>query len=244
MRATANPLHPSYGGTDMAAPMNWPDLLARAQSLASSAGRRILGITGAPGAGKSTLAQRLVGMLGDVAVLVAMDGYHLAQAELERLGRAERKGAPDTFDAAGYVALLQRLRAPDADTVYAPEFRRAIEEPIAGAVAVPPDVPLVVTEGNYLLLDTEPWSAVRGLLDEVWFLAPDERTRRAWLIARHCRYGRTPEQAAARAAGSDEHNARLIAQTSGRADLIVAPTQWPTWPNPDMETYRGFKPVI
>ena len=223
----------------MAPPVNWPDLVARAHSLASGATRRILGITGAPGAGKSTLAQRLVDMLGDAAVLVAMDGYHLAHAELERLGRADRKGAPDTFDAAGYVALLQRLRAPDAGTVYAPEFRRAIEEPIAGAVAVPPDVPLIVTEGNYLLLDTKPWSAVRGLLDEVWFLAPDEYTRRAWLLTRHCRYGRTREQAAARAAGSDERNARLIAQTSSRADLIVNPTQWPPWPRGDGHGWFG-----
>jgi pantothenate kinase len=91
-----------------------------------------------------------------------MDGYHLAQAELQRLGRTERKGAPDTFDAAGYVALLRRLRTPDAATVYAPEFRRAIEEPVAGAVPVPPGVPLVVTEGNYLLLDTAPWSAAQN----------------------------------------------------------------------------------
>jgi pantothenate kinase len=209
----------------MSPPVRWPDLLARAQALADGAARRILGVTGAPGSGKSTLAQRLVGALDGTAVLIGMDGYHLAQAELERLGRAERKGAPDTFDAAGYVALLRRLRAPDAGIVYAPEFRRAIEEPISGAIAVPPGVALVVTEGNYLLLDTEPWSAIRGLLDEVWFLAPDEKTRRAWLTARHCRYGRTAEQAAARTAGSDERNARLIAQTSSRADLLLDPSQ-------------------
>ncbi|MDQ4104710.1 MAG: nucleoside/nucleotide kinase family protein, partial [Actinomycetota bacterium] len=133
--------------------MRWPDLVARAQGLAQCDGRRILGITGAPGAGKSTVARRLVKALAGAAVLVEMDGYHLAQVELERLGRVERKGAPDTFDAAGYVALLRRLRTPDAATVYAPEFRRAIEEPVAGAVPVPPGVPLVITEGNYLLLD-------------------------------------------------------------------------------------------
>src|SRR5436305_3971666 len=219
----------------MSLPVRWPDLLARAQTLSGGAGRRILGITGAPGAGKSTLARRLVDALSGAAVLIGMDGYHLAQAELERLGRAERKGAPDTFDAAGYVALLRRLRTPDAGTVYAPEFRRTIEEPISGAIAVPPGVALVVTEGNYLLLDTEPWSAIRGLLDEVWFLAPDEDTRRTWLTARHCRYGRTAEQAAARTAGSDERNARLIAQTSSRADLLLDPSQWPY---PDMSPGR------
>ncbi|MFY9809220.1 MAG: nucleoside/nucleotide kinase family protein [Pseudonocardiaceae bacterium] len=206
--------------------MTWLDLLARAQALAAGGGRRILGITGAPGAGKSTVARRLVDALDDAAVLVEMDGYHLAQVELQRLGRAERKGAPDTFDVAGYVALLRRLRNPDASTVYAPEFRRAIEEPIAGAVPVPPGLPLVLTEGNYLLLDAAPWSAVRGLLDEVWYLAPDERIRRGWLIARHRRYGRTEEQAAERTTGRDECNARLIAPTAARADLILDPTQW------------------
>jgi pantothenate kinase len=210
--------------------VRWPGLLARVQALADGDGRRILGIAGAPGAGKSTVARRLVDALDGAAVLVEMDGYHLAQAELERLGRAERKGAPDTFDAAGYVALLRRLRTPDADTVYAPTFRRAIEEPIAGAVPVPPGVPLVVTEGNYLLLDTAPWSAVRGLLDEVWFVAPDERTRRAWLTARHRRYGRTADQAAERTTGNDERNSRLIAPTAGRADLIIDPTRLGSWP--------------
>lgn len=172
------------------------------------------------------MARRLVDQLGDIAVLVGMDGYHLAQAELRRLGRLERKGAPDTFDAAGYVALLRRLRTPDAEIVYAPEFRRALEEPIAGAVPVPLSTSLVITEGNYLLLDIPPWAAVRGLLDEVWFLAPDERSRRAWLYARHRRYGRTAEQAAERTAGSDEQNARLVALTAHRADLILDPAQW------------------
>lgn len=205
--------------------MKWPDLLTRARALADGGGRRILGITGAPGAGKSTVARRLVDALDGAAVLVGMDGYHLAQRELQRLRRTERKGAPDTFDAAGYVALLRRLRSSDAGTVYAPEFRRAIEEPIAAAVPVPAGLPLVVTEGNYLLLDTPPWSAVRGLLDEVWFLAPNERTRREWLVTRHRRYGCNDQQAAERAAGSDENNARLIALTAARADLILDPTQ-------------------
>lgn len=204
--------------------LRWPTLLARAQVLADGDRRRILGITGAPGAGKSTVARRLVDALGGGAVLVGMDGYHLAQAELMRLGRAERKGAPDTFDVAGYIALLLRLRTPGPDTVYAPEFHRSIEEPVAGAVPVPPEVALVVTEGNYLLLDTPPWSAIRALLDEAWFLAPDERTRRQWLTARHRRHGRTAEQARERTEGSDEHNARLIAPTACRADLILDPT--------------------
>ena len=125
-------------------------LLARARRLAAGGARSILGIAGPPGGGKSTLARLVVDALGDAAVLVPMDGFHLAQPELVRLGRRDRMGAPDTFDAAGYVALLARLRALEDDVVYAPEFRREIEEPIAGAIAVPRSVPLVVTEGNYL----------------------------------------------------------------------------------------------
>ena len=146
------------------------ELIARARALVDAGGRRLLGITGAPGAGKSTIAARVVEALGDAAVLVPMDGFHLANAELERLGRRDRKGAIDTFDAHGYVALLRRLRSPAGATVYAPLFRREIEEPIACAIPVGPEVPLVVTEGNYLLVPDEPWAAVRGLLDEAWYV--------------------------------------------------------------------------
>ena len=130
--------------------------------------RRVLGIVGGPGAGKSTLAASLAGP--EVAV-VGMDGWHLANSVLDRLGRRDRKGAPDTFDAAGYVAFLDRLRSRAA-TVWAPEFRREIEEPIAGALEVPPEALVVVTEGNYLLVDEPPWDGVRPLLDEAWFLDP------------------------------------------------------------------------
>jgi pantothenate kinase len=201
--------------------VRFDDLVARASRLAEPGRRSLLGICGAPGAGKSTLAARLVAALGERAVLVGMDGFHLAQRELARLGRAERKGAPDTFDAAGYVDLLERLRRGGADTVYAPEFRREIEEPIACAVPVPPDVPLVVTEGNYLLLDDPPWHRVRPALDEVWFLAPDEPVRIARLIARHEAFGRSPAQARQRALGSDQANAVRVNATSGRADLVI-----------------------
>lgn len=199
---------------------SWDDLVGRARDLACRGPRAILGIAGAPGSGKSTLAHRLAVELGPSAVVVGMDGFHLAQAELVRLGRAARKGAPDTFDADGYVHLLRRLAAAE-ETVYAPAFRRELEEPIAGAVAVPPEIRLVITEGNYLLLETEPWSALRGLLDEVWFLAIDEDERTARLTRRHRAYGRSAVEARDRTFGSDQRNAELIASGAARADLVI-----------------------
>jgi pantothenate kinase len=196
-------------------------LIDRARRLVRPGQRRLLGLTGAPAAGKSTVAAAVVAALGDDAVLVPMDGFHLAEAELHRLGRHERKGAVDTFDAPGYVSLLRRLCEPDAGTVYAPRFDRRIEESIAGAIPVDPAVPLVVTEGNYLLVDSGAWAAVRKLLDEVWYLEIDEAVRLARLTARHTAHGRSPELAAARARGTDQRNAELIATTRHRADLVV-----------------------
>jgi pantothenate kinase len=197
------------------------DLVARAGALAVPGERHLLGICGPPGAGKSTLAARLVEALGGRAVYVGMDGFHLAQVELARLGRTERKGAPDTFDAAGYAHLLARLRAHADEVVYAPEFRREIEEPIACAVPVPPSVPLVVTEGNYLLLPDPPWSKIRPLLDEVWFLAPDEDLRRQRLLDRHRAFGRSPDAARERTLGSDEANAERVNPTAQSSDLVL-----------------------
>jgi pantothenate kinase len=152
-----------------------------------------------------------------------MDGFHLAQVELERLGRAHRKGAPDTFDAAGYAALLQRLRAQAGDEViYAPDFRREIEEPVAGALPVLAQTPLIITEGNYLLLDDEPaWAPVAGLLDEVWYLQVDADLRLERLTARHVQFGRSREQAQAWIAQTDEPNARRIEACAHRATRTV-----------------------
>ncbi|MFC4146022.1 nucleoside/nucleotide kinase family protein [Micromonospora mangrovi] len=197
------------------------ELAARARVLAEAGPRQLLGVAGAPGAGKSTLAERIVAEVGPTARLVPMDGFHLAGPELARLGRDGRKGAPDTFDVNGFVSLLRRLRRLEPTSVWAPAFRRDLEEPIAGSIEVPPEVRLVVTEGNYLLLDDEPWEEVRSLLHEAWFvdLAAELRLRR--LIARHEAYGKSPEQARAWALGSDETNAALVAGTAGRADLVV-----------------------
>ncbi len=196
-------------------------LLARARRYAAETRRTLLGIAGPPGGGKSTLARRVVDALGSAAVLVPMDGFHLAQAELVRLGRRDRMGAPDTFDALGYAALLRRLRDREDDVVYAPEFRREIEEPIAGAIAVPRSVPLVVTEGNYLLVETGDWARVRPLLNETWYVEIDEETRLRQLIQRHIDYGKPPDAARAWVMRSDQPNAELIAATRARADVLI-----------------------
>ncbi|CAL9649729.1 hypothetical protein SUDANB108_06606 [Streptomyces sp. enrichment culture] len=208
-------------------PLTFDDLVRRARALPRDGRRALLGLAGSPGAGKSTLAERLVRELNGSGepwvAYVPMDGFHLADAELERLGLRDRKGAPDTFDAAGYAALLARLRegAHAGDTVYAPGFERVLEQPIAGAVPVPPTARLVVTEGNYLLLDTGAWARVRPLLDEVWFceLPEPERVRR--LVARHERFGKTRQEAQAWVTRSDQPNAELVAASRGRADLLV-----------------------
>ena len=194
--------------------------LSRLHSLIADGRRRILGLVGAPGAGKSTLAQAILDALPGKAVVVPMDGYHLANVELARLGRASRKGAEDTFDSAGFVALLKRLREPRADEiVYAPMFRREIEEPIANAIPVAPEVPLVITEGNYLLLDHGHWKAVRPLLDEVWYVNVDADLRRERLVNRHISFGRDEHAAKAWVESTDEPNAVQIDSTRERADV-------------------------
>lgn len=196
--------------------------IERAQALAVGPQRRLLGLVGPPGAGKSTLAELLVHRVPS-AVLVPMDGFHLADVQLRRLGRLERKGAPDTFDADGYVALLERLRRRSARPVYAPAFERDLEQPVAGSIAVTPHATLVVTEGNYLLLDDEPWSAVRPLLDEVWWVDSDPAVRRERLVARHVRSGKPAPDARDWVDHVDEVNAALVAAGRARADRIVTP---------------------
>lgn len=197
------------------------DALRRARVLAESGGRHLLGIAGAPGAGKSTVAQQVAESLGASAVVVPMDGFHLAQTELERQGTAGRKGAIDTFDAGGFVSLLTRVARAEEDVVYAPAFDRRLEEPIAGSIPVRREVPLVVVEGNYLLVDHEPWAQVRALMSEVWYVDLPDETRIARLVARHIRFGRGEADARAHALGSDQRNAELIAKTRGRADVVV-----------------------
>lgn len=196
------------------------EVLDRARRLASGPGRRLLGVVGAPGAGKSTLAARVAAAV-DGSVVVPMDGFHLPQAELRRLGRRDRMGAIDTFDALGYRTVLQRLRDDDGP-VFVPGFDRSVEEPVPKAIRVPASCRLVVTEGNYLLDEQPPWPAIRHLLDEVWFVELDATTRVDRLLGRHLEFGKTPAQAAAWVRDVDEPNARRITARRDAADIEVS----------------------
>lgn len=192
-----------------------------AQRRAEDPDRRvIIGLVGEPGAGKSTLAAELVTALQGGAVLVPMDGFHLSNQVLERLGRRNRKGAPDTFDAPGFVHLLWRLRHQE-DIVYAPEFLRELDEPIAGAIAVQKFTPVVIVEGNYLLLNEHPWHKVRHHLDTAWYVDLDRAARLHRLAERHQSFGLTPTDAKNWATTQDEANAKRIRATRQRADLII-----------------------
>lgn len=213
--------------------MSVDEAVQRAIELARDERRTVLGIAGAPGAGKSTLARRVAtavdAALGPgTAVQVPMDGFHLANAALDAFGRHDRKGAIDTFDGDGYVALLRRLAdsgadglPPDGPIVWAPDFDRRVDEPVAGSIAVPPSTRLVVSEGNYLLDNTEPWNVLPELFTETWFCTVDDAVRIDRLVGRHMRHGRDHEAARSWAVEVDGVNAARVAATVSRASRTV-----------------------
>jgi fructokinase len=226
-RAGADP--PRRGDLEMRSPggtreiqLGVVDLVERARAMAVPGQRRLLGITGAPGAGKSKIAREIVDKLGpDLAALVPMDGFHLSNETLIAWGRRSRKGAWDTFDADGYVQLLRRLRNQEEEIVHAPDFDRDVDESIGSALPIRRDVPLIVTEGNYLLSDVGEWAGVAPLLDESWYLEVDDSIRLLRLISRHRVHGMSHEEADTWARTTDEGNAVLIAESLPRADLVI-----------------------
>ena len=206
--------------------MSLHDLVDAACALVPDRGRAVLGIAGVPGAGKTTLAEELVHAItrdrgrGWVAH-VPMDGFHLADVQLDRLGVRQRKGAPETFDAGGYAALLRRLHTETDRPVYAPGFERTLEQPIAGAMVVEPGARLVISEGNYLLLRDPAWREARAAMDAVWLVDGDDEVRVGRLVARHERFGKARGAAASWVARVDEANAALIRAESDPPDRVV-----------------------
>jgi pantothenate kinase len=193
--------------------------------ITATAGRRVLGITGPPGSGKTTLATAITRATSGSA-FVPMDGFHLGDAELRRRAIHDRKGTPETFDAWGYAALLRRLHERPDHTVMAPGFDRDLEQPLAGVIAVPPTTWLIVTEGNYLLLDRPEWRAGRSSIDTIWHVTLDDELRRERLVARHVAFGKTPAEARAWIARVDEPNATLVGAASRWADVVLDLSEW------------------
>lgn len=195
----------------------------RLMSAHRTRGRRIMvGICGAPGAGKSRLAEKLVDHLGvDLARVVPFDGFHLATSVLEGTPLIYRRGALDTFDLGAFRSIITRLRERDEEVVYAPAFVRGLEEPIASSIPIPREVPLIVTEGNYLLTEHPAIDDVRRQLDEVWYLDTPHDIRVPQLVARHVAFGKAEDEAAAWALGTDQRNAEQIEATKHASDLII-----------------------
>ena len=195
---------------------------AELRSRLTSGRRFLLGVAGSPGSGKSTFSACLADALGTgSALVVPMDGFHLGNAIIDGTPLRQRKGAPDTFDVGGYLSLLQRLARRDEEVVYAPDFRRTIDEPVAASLAIPASVPVIITEGNYLLNEDPRWQQVRAQLDEVWFIDTPHDVRLARLVERHMLYGMDRAAAEAWANGPDAANARLIEATRSRASRVI-----------------------
>ena len=195
--------------------------------------RLIVGLVGAPGSGKSTIAEQLKTDLkaaGVFAGLVAMDGFHLSNAVLDELGRRNRKGAPDTFDVEGYLATLDRVRADGAPQVFAPAYRRDLHESVA-AGSIVSGTGVVVTEGNYLALETRGWGAARERIDLLIHIDVPEEVLVLRLINRHEEFGKNPLAAGHWVRTVDLPNARLIATSVHRCDEV--------WREPEDEPESG-----
>ncbi len=201
------------------------EVASEIQEIVRPGERTLVSIAGSPGAGKSTIADDLAALLAPAAVVLPMDGFHLSQATLRQLGRRDRMGAPDTFDVDGFSAVLAQLRPAFGNSgfcVHAPGFNRELEEPVADAIDISPEFSIVIVEGNYLLLDGDGWEKVARAFDLSFFAQVEHDVRIERLIARHVRFGKSPEDARAWALGPDESNAQRIEATAARADHTIA----------------------
>ena len=184
--------------------------------------RTIIGIVGKPGAGKSTVVSEIRNQFSaDEVAIIPMDGYHLSNEELIKLGRRNRKGAPDTFDVAGFVSLVTKVKYEIAKDHTFPIFHREIEASKVDEGIVLRNTKVIVIEGNYLFSEEFNWNKVFPLLDQSWFIEIDDEIRMQRLIARHIKYGKTPQEAKEWSRGSDEANAEFIAKSANRAERII-----------------------
>ncbi|PJN22900.1 hypothetical protein [Kitasatospora sp. CB02891] len=194
----------------------------------SGTGRALLGLAGPPAAGKSTLARLLIDEVNrhegpDTATYLPLDGFHLSNAQLDRLGLRSRKGAPETFDAFGYLALVQRVATDRFHDIYVPDFDRTLDEPVAARHLIRPCTRLVITEGNYLASPATPWANARALLRELWYVDADHTTRDARLLTRHTAGGQDHPTARRRIDSNDQPNAAQVEATRTACDWVVRP---------------------
>lgn len=196
------------------------EIAARIVEGAHGLRRIIIALAGPPGAGKSTLSERLLAVLpAGEAALVPMDGFHFDNGVLDRMGLRNRKGAPETFDCAGLAATLRRIRLGERD-VAVPIFDREADLARAGAAIVAADTRFVLVEGNYLLLDRTPWSEITPLFDLTIFIDVPLIELERRLLARWRDLGRSPEAVRAWVEGNDLPNARLVIEGSRQADIV------------------------
>ncbi len=187
--------------------------------------RFLVALAGAPGAGKSTLAARLVGRLTrddeNAAIVVPMDGFHFDNAVLEERGLLSRKGAPETFDVQGFIVLLERLSAAGGSEVAIPLFDRDLEISRAAAAIVGRDHRIIIVEGNYLLIDEPPWRELKDLFDLTLFVSVPTAELEQRLIQRWLDYGHDLDAARAMVRSNDIPNAHYVQAHSRLADYVI-----------------------
>ena len=207
--------------------LGFSELVPWIQAKAHNSNRILIGLAGPPACGKSTLARNLCSTLNNIAAgtaaIVGLDGFHYDDLLLAQLGLSQRKGAPETFDVAGYRTLLQRLRANHEEWIAAPLFDRSIEIARAGAVRIRQSVNIVITEGNYLLLNLPEWQEAREHLDATIWLDVLQDTLIERLRQRWHEHGRSPEEAEAWISGNDLPNIIRVQDQSLAGDITFVP---------------------
>ena len=207
----------------MSKDIDFAGLVALAQELLARPGRQVIAIVGAPGAGKSTLVERLAESLADTAIL-PMDGFHYDDAVLHQMGRRRWKGAPDTFDVGGLRSTLARLRDPAEGAVAVPVFDRDLEISRGSARIIGPEIRLILAEGNYLLLDADPWRGLRPHFDATVMIEVPEAELRRRLRQRWVGHGLTEAQIDFKLDQNDVPNGRLVLESSGPVQYILTTT--------------------